>query len=445
MTKTLVLLSYLLLATGVMAQDTVNMTVCKHFWKTGEAMNGDIISLEEYDPSDPFGSALLFVLDSNTNCMDIPFYNLSGFPPDLTRCFNAYKGDDYLNGITVLDLLAISKHILGLEPLPSIYAMIAADVNISGSITTFDIVQLRAILLGTQDPQTPAWRFFPETCDFPNPNNPFQGSSCPCIVNSEMSAWDGEMLDIIGVKSGDVDGDAEPNGQFLGPPTTDSIVLILPDDMLAPGIHTLPVSFESNLDLGGLQIEARIDTGKAHLLHIEGAALALTLSSWSTFSDGRFRVVGWPSSAPVVTGSTLFNLTLNVEEPVALSDLIQVIQTGLRPLGVAADQKTPLSVKNKFEGFVSVQNPLEDEIIVSPASPNPFFDKTYINIRLERTEYVYLEISDLAGKRLHYSEHLMGAGEHRIEIPHSAIPSGSMGMYKVQAGQHSKTGKIMRL
>jgi hypothetical protein len=40
-----------------------------------------------------------------------------------------------------VDLVLISKHILGLEPLNSPYKMIAADANKSNSITTFDIVE----------------------------------------------------------------------------------------------------------------------------------------------------------------------------------------------------------------------------------------------------------------------------------------------------------------
>ncbi|HMX41290.1 MAG TPA: hypothetical protein PKD78_13220, partial [Saprospiraceae bacterium] len=42
-----------------------------------------------------------------------------------------------LNGVSTYDLVLISKHILGLEPLPTPYKMIAADANKSGSITTF--------------------------------------------------------------------------------------------------------------------------------------------------------------------------------------------------------------------------------------------------------------------------------------------------------------------
>ena len=48
-----------------------------------------------------------------------------------------------LVGVTTYDLVLYSKHILALEPFTSIYQTIAADVNRSSSVTTFDIVETR--------------------------------------------------------------------------------------------------------------------------------------------------------------------------------------------------------------------------------------------------------------------------------------------------------------
>ena len=46
------------------------------------------------------------------------------------------------------DLVLISKHILGNEAqFDSPYKYIAADINKSGSITAFDMVQLRQLIL----------------------------------------------------------------------------------------------------------------------------------------------------------------------------------------------------------------------------------------------------------------------------------------------------------
>ncbi|MBK7939747.1 MAG: hypothetical protein IPJ82_22850 [Lewinellaceae bacterium] len=85
------------------------------------------------------------------------------------------KDDNPLNGVSTYDLVLISKHILGLEPLNSPYKMIAADANKSNSITTFDIVEIRKLILGiySELPNNTSWRFVDQDFAFPQPNNPF--------------------------------------------------------------------------------------------------------------------------------------------------------------------------------------------------------------------------------------------------------------------------------
>jgi hypothetical protein len=54
---------------------------------------------------------------------------------------------EYKEGVTTLDLLLISRHILGLEPFDSPFKTLAADVNNSATVTAFDIVMSRKLIL----------------------------------------------------------------------------------------------------------------------------------------------------------------------------------------------------------------------------------------------------------------------------------------------------------
>ncbi|NJK82539.1 MAG: tetratricopeptide repeat protein [Saprospiraceae bacterium] len=56
--------------------------------------------------------------------------------------------DNLLNGVSTYDLFLINNHILTTQPLDSPYKIIAADVDGSGAVTTFDVVSLRKTLLG---------------------------------------------------------------------------------------------------------------------------------------------------------------------------------------------------------------------------------------------------------------------------------------------------------
>ncbi|MEM0992054.1 MAG: dockerin type I domain-containing protein, partial [Bacteroidota bacterium] len=91
-------------------------------------------------------------------------FQFGGLAAGLDYSITPYKNDDVLNGVTTLDIVLISKHILGIDPLGDPYQIIAADVNNSGSITTFDMVALRRLILGMdQELKTnTSWRFIPK-------------------------------------------------------------------------------------------------------------------------------------------------------------------------------------------------------------------------------------------------------------------------------------------
>ncbi|MFN9380605.1 MAG: hypothetical protein ACK6BQ_11660, partial [Bacteroidota bacterium] len=67
----------------------------------------------------------------------------------------------FLNGVSTFDLVLISKHILGVQPLNTPYKLIAADVNNSKSVTTLDLIQLRKLILNIDATfaNNSSWRF----------------------------------------------------------------------------------------------------------------------------------------------------------------------------------------------------------------------------------------------------------------------------------------------
>lgn len=79
-------------------------------------------------------------------------------------------------GISLFDVVLISKHILGLQPIDNPYRLIAADVNNSSSITALDLLALRRFLLGIDSsfPNNTRWRFVLREYLFPDPQNPWQ-------------------------------------------------------------------------------------------------------------------------------------------------------------------------------------------------------------------------------------------------------------------------------
>ncbi|NJN53142.1 MAG: hypothetical protein HC809_16675, partial [Gammaproteobacteria bacterium] len=141
------------------------------------------------------------------------------------------KDDNPLNGVSTYDLVLISKHILGLEPLGSPYKMIAADANKSNSITTFDIVEIRKLILGiySELPNNTSWRFVDEGFAFPNPANPFQ-TQFPENISVANVQTHHFTDDFVSVKVGDVNGTAIANAFMTTDDRTTSTLLFDVDD-----------------------------------------------------------------------------------------------------------------------------------------------------------------------------------------------------------------------
>ena len=100
-----------------------------------------------------------------------------------------FKDGDPLQGLSTWDLVLISKHILGLAPFTEPWQLIAADLNCSGTITTFDIIEARKLILGITTSLSgcggATWKFVPDPGGMPA---------------------NGSCLNFRGVKLGDLTG-----------------------------------------------------------------------------------------------------------------------------------------------------------------------------------------------------------------------------------------------
>ena len=121
-----------------------------------------------------------------------------------------------LNGVTTYDLVLIRRHILAIQMLDSPYKIIAADANKSNSVTTSDLVTLQKLILHVDADFTnnESWRFVDANFVFPNPLNPFQ-TPFP-EVKSFNNLFNSKKVDFIGIKTGDVNGSANPAGIWEG-------------------------------------------------------------------------------------------------------------------------------------------------------------------------------------------------------------------------------------
>ncbi|MBK8557077.1 MAG: hypothetical protein IPL65_15475 [Lewinellaceae bacterium] len=199
--------------TYVIVQD--NLGMCANFpvtvsgaakMETGQGIEEAQISLQGSHPDYP----VLFQSKITDQLGDFIFNNALPFASQYQ--LTPFKNDNFLNGVTTIDLVKINKHILGQEPLDSPYKMIAADVNHSGSITSFDIIELRKLILGiyAELPDNTSWRFVDQDFVFPNPFNPFE-TLFPEAIDRHNVQTTPSYGNFVGVKIGDVNNSAAAN------------------------------------------------------------------------------------------------------------------------------------------------------------------------------------------------------------------------------------------
>lgn len=459
MKKVNLLFALLLWAVGASAQDTVHVTSCATFWKDGNPVTETNLRVQFVNPSFPV-PPMIFLGDTSQACVTAAIPT-SGIPPATQVYVGPQKDIDHLNGVTMLDVEAIAKHILGLEPLPSPYAMIAADVNKSGSITSFDLVEIRKLILGIYPkfPSNESWRFVDNRHVFPDPNNPFKTAFPESYLESTIANFDGDTLSFIGIKVGDVDGDAQKKGKkYTGPVTTDSMAVSMPDTLLPGGLNEVlvPVYVLAPIySVRMLQLEFQHTHPSVKIVGMASGTVPMTNEDnyfVSANGGGRVAIIGPGSSYNLNIGKDkpAFYLRLRVEslEPILLKNALAINPSAM-PCFSSARQTNgtykSYRLVQHFGSTSSLFSPAANTLRTTPATPNPFTDKALVQIELTETTSVLLEVFGLDGRLRWSEEQRLPAGLQALEIPAEAVEQGGMALYRVRAGSGVATGKVARL
>lgn len=115
-----------------------------------------------------------------------------------------------VNGVTAADAYRIQQHVSGAFLLNDPYKTLAADCNLSNSVTAADVSFVIQAVIGNPIAQAVfsanTWRFVPQAYVFPDPLIPFSapGSITLIGVSSDQTA------NFIGIKLGDVNATSNP-------------------------------------------------------------------------------------------------------------------------------------------------------------------------------------------------------------------------------------------
>ncbi len=307
---------------------------------------------------------------------------------------SAENDSNPLNGVSTLDLVLISKHILGTQPIASNYAQIAADVNNSGKISTADLVELRKMILGIQSnfSNNTSWKFF--------------GANMQQLVTINNIAKD-ETVNFTAVKIGDINGNADAT-LAAGRSTVNFNVA---DATLAAGQEVKVVM--NNKEAEGFQFAMNYDAASLEVVSVDENSAVLENGTITTAQVG-----------------TEFAVTFKAKNNVQLS---KAISLGSAINGEAVVNGTSANVAINFNNATSTFELAQNQ-------PNPFRGATVVSFSTPVAGDYTMTITDMAGRTVQSINGTAVKGTNNVNVE---MTSAGVFNYTVKTSNFTATKKMV--
>jgi hypothetical protein len=372
------------------------------------------------------------------------------------------------NNINIIDqgllLLHIFANPTSPSPLTSPYQRVAADVNFDGKIDIIDFALIQRLLLGTvqnlEGANAKDWVFIPKSYVFPAntvqpfPNPTYQNLPIfPQTIAHTPLFQDQLNDDFIGVRMGDLDGNA-PLNMHGGGSTEErggaSLKLRVQDRSIANG-ETVNVAFKAKdfVQQNGYQFTFEFDPTALELQEVQAGAVpgldADAHFGTTLLSDGLLSTA-WVNLDPVTIADdeTLFTLVFKATAPVnALSQVIHITNDIVVPMAVKADGSVE-NVEMDFSSAVSsTGSAVEQAFVLYQNQPNPFLSQTNIGFRLPMAERCTFRVYNSNG---HLVKTVIGnfeKGYNAIQLRNSDLGGAGVYYYELSTPSFSDRKKLV--
>lgn len=419
-----------------------------------QTVSGNIFTEAEQPVKDV--KVMLVGYASDEDSTDTPgHYQLSGVHPFRPYTITASKqhGTNYANGITSLDLAIIQRHILKTETLSSPYKLIAADVDLSESITTADIIDLQDVVLGNTDclAKNKHWTFIPESFVFTDPTHPYPYDTA--LVYDTMPSRTGHSF--IGIKLGDVNDTWDP---ARGRRQQKQIKFFVEQHQtLTEGTFTVPVKVADFKNVSSFQFTLEWDKDILAFESAQGEGLPGVVFGEKYTEDGQLTVLWYNlqgGSSSLSDKQSAFTVTFRTKGN--LGDRSPVSLSSARTPLLAYDDANGAMVAEAVAGSVEINPVLGVESDpAKPTSyklyqnePNPFTDEVKFRFALPQRSKVVLRVTNATGQTLFKTEKTFEQGTHVIlwEGKNDQEVAVNSGVYFVQlaAGSFRQTIKVIK-
>ncbi len=367
-----------------------------------------------------------------SNAPEYPYYNatntegeyaFNGIEESNDYEVSGTKTDDYLNGVSTLDLLLIQRHILGQELLSSPYKMIAADINNDNDVTSLDLIELRKLILGVYSelPNNASWKLI-DAAQVLTVSNPWVYSETLDINNLEDNMLNENFL---GVKIGDVNGSVVANAKTEAEELSNSVISFNFEDGFVNAGETVELSLNTKEEVYGFQFT--MDMQGLELVEVKGSDI-------SEGNVGLFEnqmTISYNNLEAVPTEEAVVTLVLKAKEAGQISDLISVNSDITRAEAYVGQNLNIVKIGLNTDyaaSFALYQN-----------QPNPFSEYTMIGFDLPVSGNAILSLYDVTGRTLKVIDTQGAKGYNEIRVNKSDIPTNGMIYYKLETNEHTAT------
>ena len=374
----------------IITNDVVN-TIDQHFYK----IEGEVKT--EFGEGVKDVNVLLSGDLTATTLTDLTgAFSFEALNPNESFGLDFEKNTNPWNGVTTQDIVAIRKHVLGLEYLDSPYKLIAADVNNSGGITVLDMALIRSLILLNimEFPNNPSWKIVDGNYVFPNPTQPWSSSIPTSFTIDNINA--DRTYNMIGIKLGDVNNSVQP-WNLLDSETRERsgfLTLSVDNQEIRVGEEVI-VSMQAKdfKEMVAYQFTLDFDKEKLNFLGFEKGVLEkMTEQNIGTrFLESGKLTVAWTTSEgkDVNDDEPLFFLKFKAKQKGDLSEMLEINSS--RTEAVAYDEEENVfDVSLVFEG--------EEKTSFIQVYPNPTNENIFVNINLENTSSIQVDIFNAFGQ-----------------------------------------------
>lgn len=341
------------------------------------------------------------------------------------------KNDDYLNGVTTIDIVLIQRHILGITELDSPYKRIAADVNKTETISAVDLIHIRKLVLGLYDefPESDSWTFIDAEHQFTDSQNPWVNSF---NQNYTITSLESDMLiDFVGVKMGDVNGTVSTN-------FTNGNTVAERSAKLALEYGIVKNPFNESVNIYGS--ENSLVTGAQMVIEFnnEFSISGIVAGAWD-IKKSQYRIVDnkllisfdAPTGVQSKAGEALFT----IEGEGQISDL-HIVEDRLQAEVYDQDLRTQrilLAAKKEME------------FAVSNASPNPWSNETNVEVSVKEAQDAEIEIFSTNGQLLNKKYISLDAGVNTITLTHSDFNKYGTMMIRIKTNSFDHNLRVVHI